>query len=270
MISPEPPRDDVAPRSKRRGAASVLVGAGALATFACAIAIATGASDAEAASSRGRRRHREHRDAGGAVADAGASDAQEAAAHDPGCLYGRVVDGHSGEVRCLSPVEVDPADAGTEIDAEVRAAREDAGAVDAANASVADAGAPPARRGVIAELASLALDGGDVPRAQSTLARLVKADVARCVAEHGGVTSEVRAHARFLVRARGRVEGLEIESKPVAPEVARCLTSTLSGRAVGAPSTEPIAADAVVVISPNNERETQRNETTKRRVPRRR
>src|SRR5262245_43894735 len=26
----------------------------------------------------------------------------------PGCLYGQVVDGHSGEIRCLSPAEVTP------------------------------------------------------------------------------------------------------------------------------------------------------------------
>src|SRR6266852_6995536 len=80
---------------------------------------------------------------------------------DPGCIYGQVIDGHSGTVRCLSPEEVsppgpydtpaEPQDAGTDADGGRNGAssgpRRDAG-LDAGLDATGDAMAPtPLRTG---------------------------------------------------------------------------------------------------------------------------
>ncbi|MRG96477.1 hypothetical protein GF068_31815 [Polyangium spumosum] len=45
----------------------------------------------------------------------------------------------------------------------------------------------------------------------------------------------------FLVRVRGRAEGVEIESKKgVTEEAASCIRLLLKNKAVGAPSSDPV------------------------------
>jgi hypothetical protein len=171
---------------------------------------------------------------------------------DPGCIYGKVLDGHTGEVRCLSPQEIGPAgpydippppDAG--VDASVRSPAErvrlrDAGAV------FAD-GAVPLRPASIA-VDSLEFENGDVPRAQAALERFARRELARCAGDHdwrpGGRRSESAAHIelRFLVRAPGRAEGIDVSgARGLSAGLVQCITSALSNRLIGAPSADPVA-----------------------------
>jgi hypothetical protein len=153
---------------------------------------------------------------------------------DPGCLYGQVLDGHTGKIRCLSPDEValPPADAGVDASdgasGDAATARRDAGV---------DVGAVPV---VSASIESLTFDGGEVPRAAAALER-IKKDFARCAADHGLAKPEATIELRFLVRAPGKAEGVDVgDVRGMSSEMVRCMKSALAGRSVGAPSSEPV------------------------------
>jgi hypothetical protein len=164
---------------------------------------------------------------------------------DPGCIYGKVLDGHSGKIRCLSPEEVTPpgpydtpvadggADAsdGTPTDAP-QAPRRDA----ASDASSAVPLVP-----LSASIEGLTFEGGDVPRAAVALDRLKK-DFLRCAAnERGPLKSEATVELRFLVRAPGKAEGVDVgDAHGMSAELVRCVRSALAGRSVGAPSSDPV------------------------------
>ncbi len=224
----------------RHAAAVLLAGTGA-ALLLAALAVAP---DAEA---RHKRRH--HGGDAGAEAgpDAGhdaSPDAHADAGDDPApdggpielrCLYGREVDGHTGDVRCLGPDEV--------------AAHGDVGA------PVADAGAaaspPEPLRPTTVALSGVKFDGGEVPRAERVLQNLAKGELTRCASEHGGVGAAGRVEAQFLVRARGRIEGLELApGKGVPAAIVACFTRSLERHAVGAPSSEPVGVTATFTLEP--------------------
>lgn len=209
--------------------------------------------DAGPAEAKPKRRHgrERHRDAGAEAA----SRADAGAGHDPGCLYGRVLDGHSGQVRCLSPEEVappgpydwpEPADAGL-ADA---LPSPDAGAepVRAADAGAAEAAEVKVRPTKVA-VGSIAFEGGDVPRAKTLLDRLAKGALSTCASERGGVRGSGTVELRFLVRASGRAEGVDVgKVKGVPRAVVECLASTLARRPVGAPTAEPVGVTIVLDV----------------------
>jgi len=154
----------------------------------------------------------------GQPADGGA----EAPDAGPRCPYGALEDAHRGFVRCLEPGE------------------SDAGAGRAPEPG--DGGAAPSAPPVV-EVGTPDFDNGDVPHIDKPL-RGARADIAKCVAEHGGLTGSSgmgMIKVQFLVRSRGRAEGVEIvSSKSVSPEAAACVRLALKNRAVGAPSADPV------------------------------
>jgi len=81
---------------------------------------------------------------------------------------------------------------------------------------------------------------GDVPKVASILRRTA-ADVSECVAEHGGLEAEKGLlKVQFLVRARGKAEGVEIlERKAVSTDAGRCVQKLLKNKWVGMPSVDP-------------------------------
>lgn len=171
---------------------------------------------------------------------------------DPGCIYGKVLDGHTGEIRCLSPQEVGPPgpydippppDAG--VDASVRVPTDRVRLRDAGDVFVD--GAVPLRAASIT-VDSLDFENGDVPRAQAALERFAKRELSRCAGDHdwkaGGRRSESAAHIelRFLVRAPGRAEGIDVSGvRGLSTRLVQCITSALSNRLIGAPSADPVA-----------------------------
>jgi len=137
----------------------------------------------------------------------------------------------------------------------------DAGAEQApdpcANGACADAGAPstkpddaddagaPEPRPTRVSLESVTFDNGEVPRAQRSLEKLAEKELSICATESGGVAGQGTVELKFLVRVRGRAEGVEIgKARNVPPEVAKCLAFTLARRSVGAPSEEPVFVTA--------------------------
>jgi hypothetical protein len=167
------------------------------------------------------------------------------APRDPGCLYGKVLDGHSGAIRCLSPEEVSPPGPYDTpvMDGGVDAS--DGAPPDAAQASKRDA-APEAGSAVplvplSASIEDLTFDGGDVPRAPAALDRLKK-DFLRCAAsERVAPKGEATVELRFLVRAPGKAEGVDVGGvHGMSADMVRCVRSALAGRLVGAPSSDPV------------------------------
>jgi hypothetical protein len=167
----------------------------------------------------------------------------------PGCLYGQVIDGHSGMVRCLSPEEVTPPGP---YDTPAPDAGADAGAADAAidaasrkEAGVDAATALPLRKGEISvAIEGLTFDSGDVPRAPAALER-IKKDFTKCGIE--SLKGEGTIELRFLVRAPGRAEGVDVvQSRGMSSDIVRCVASSLAGRPVGAPTSDPVAVSLTV------------------------
>jgi len=162
---------------------------------------------------------------------------------DPGCLYGKVLDGHSGAIRCLSPEEVSPPGPyDTPVDGGVDAS--DGASPDAAQASKRDA-APEAGSALpmvplSASIEDLTFDGGDVPRAPAALDRLKK-DFLRCAASERVPKGEATVELRFLVRAPGKAEGVDVGGvHGMSADMVRCVRAALAGRLVGSPSSDPV------------------------------
>lgn len=111
---------------------------------------------------------------------------------------------------------------------------------DAASDEVAgDAG--PTFRATQVSVVSVSFQNSEVPRAQASLERLASKELSACASENGGVEGQGSVELKFLVRARGRAEGVDVgRARNVPPAVASCLASTLSRRPVGAPSEEPV------------------------------
>ena len=70
--------------------------------------------------------------------------------------------------------------------------------------------------------------------------------IGKCVAEHGGLKgAKGKLELTFLVRARGRAEGVEIDNaKGISEEAASCVRLLVKNRAVGAPSADPVGVKA--------------------------
>ncbi len=184
-------------------------------------------------------------------------DAPKDKARGPGCLYGQVVDGHSGTVRCLSPEEVsppgpydmpgEPQDAGTDADAGRDGAssgpRRDAG-LDAAGDAMAPMPLRPGHAAIVID--AVAFEGGDVPRAPAALER-IKKDFARCIENAPAPKADASIELKFLVRGPGRAEGVDVvQSRGVPSDIVRCVTSSLSGRPVGAPTNDPVVVSVTI------------------------
>jgi hypothetical protein len=183
------------------------------------------------------------KDAGSADADvdAGLSDG------GPRCPYGSLEDPHRGFVRCLAPEERDagwlpPKPQGDPTP--VSDAGADASPNPAPTAPVV-AGPPPQ-----VEVGTPKLEGGDITRLDKFLQKTIN-DVAKCVADNGGLTGASGSlKISFLVRSRGRAEGVEVERKNVSEAAGSCVRLLYKNRAVGAPSADPTGVTVTLTLKP--------------------
>ncbi|WP_437955652.1 hypothetical protein WME76_29675 [Sorangium sp. So ce119] len=201
-----------------------------------------------------------------AAAEGGASPASQqdssgqgwvtAATQDAGaprCPHGALEDPHRGFVRCLEPGEADagwlppppqpeppPDDAGAPPPDGGDAGPIDGGAPDAAVVS-----APPP----VVEIKEPEFMNGDVPNVAKRLEK-VSPDLAQCVADHGGLSgASGSVKIQFLVRVRGRAEGVEIlEARGVTPDAQRCIRQFLKNRAIGTPSADPVGVTVTLSL----------------------
>ncbi|MEZ4297724.1 MAG: hypothetical protein R3B70_22395 [Polyangiaceae bacterium] len=207
----------------------------------------------------------------------------------PACPHGALEDPHRGFIRCLAPGEKSPfepsppdggapgagdggppADGGT---ADAGSGGSDAGtpdggsgsgsgssAADAGTGSTADAGTPdaaapePAKPGPppIVEMKSPKFENGDVPRAEKNLtSKKVTDAIAKCVADAGGLKSKTASlKVEFLVRARGKAEGVEVTPTGVSEDAAKCVRNFLKNRSVGYPSADPVGVTVIFSLKP--------------------
>ncbi len=81
---------------------------------------------------------------------------------------------------------------------------------------------------------------GDVPAVSNILKKTLD-DVAKCVADHGGLEAkEGGLKIQFLVRGRGKAEGVEVLKRHgVTKDAGRCVQALLKNKWVGMPSQDP-------------------------------
>lgn len=206
--------------------------------------------------------------------DSGAPDARP----DGGCPYGALEDPHRGFVRCLSQGEKSPFDPGspdagdggspapTPTGTAGPTTPPDGGAPDAGPAptATADAGsaptptasasAPPPPPGPppSVEMKAPKFENGDVPKAEKNLTgKKVLEAIAKCVADNGGLTAKTATlKVEFLVRARGKAEGVEVKPTGVSEEAAKCVRAFLKNRSMGTPTADPTGVTAVYTLKP--------------------
>ena len=206
----------------------------------------TGAPDnatTEAARSVDRDKRDRDRDRG---ADAGPpSDAGPDAA--PRCPYGELNDPHRGFVRCLNPDErgadwLPPPPQPTPPVADAPSAAPK----DPEPPPAVPAGPPP-----LVDIGAPKFENGEVPRAEKALTKAAT-DIAKCVAEHGGLTAATGTlKVQFLVRNRGRAEGVEILSaKGLGPDAASCVRLLLKNKPIGPPTSDPVGVTVTISLKP--------------------
>ena len=84
-------------------------------------------------------------------------------------------------------------------------------------------------------------EGGEVPKAEKFLSTQIEG-IGKCIASNGGLSVKKGSiKLSFLVRARGRAEGVEVaSSKGITEGAESCIRALLKNRAVGAPSSDPV------------------------------
>jgi hypothetical protein len=164
----------------------------------------------------------------------------------PRCPYGELSDPHRGFVRCLTPDERDAGWLPPPSQEPVPAPAPEV--PDAGKATPAPVTPPPAPPPLV-ELGAPKFDNGEVPKVEKFLNGLLT-DVAKCVSDHGGLASAAGSiKVQFLVRARGRAEGVEVlSSKGIGAEAASCVRLLLKNRAVGTPSVDPVGVTVTLTL----------------------
>ena len=88
-----------------------------------------------------------------------------------------------------------------------------------------------------------------MPRADKALGKLA-GDIAKCVGDHGGLSGDAGSlKVQFLVRARGRAEGVEVTgARGVSAEASACVRVLLKDKAIGAPTADPVGVTVTVTL----------------------
>jgi hypothetical protein len=159
----------------------------------------------------------------------------------PGCPYGALEDPHRGFVRCLGASE---RDAGFQPMApETPNAQDDAGVSPPSTSS----SGPPS-----VEVGAPKFESGEVPKIEKILAKSAN-DVAACVADNGGLSGASGSmKVQFLVRPRGRAEGVEVKSgKGVSEAAMSCVRTLFKNKQVGAPTADPTGVTVTFTLKPS-------------------
>jgi hypothetical protein len=160
--------------------------------------------------------------------------------YDPVCAWGRVANGRGLIVRCLTQAEA----------AELGRARPGTPGVIAPPLPVPEAGIPDATPLALgAELRGLRVtaDVGKLNEAEKKLTA-AKDRYLDCIAKNGGLEDQkAEVHVRFLVRARGRAEGVSVARRSgLSSQAAQCVAEVVDRRAVGVPEEPIVGATAVI------------------------
>ncbi len=170
----------------------------------------------------------------------------------PRCPYGELDDPHRGFIRCLLPDERDagwlPPPSQPPAPPPTANPPADAGPAPDGGKDIKPAGPPP-----LVEIGAPTFENGEVPKVRLDKAlNAASADIGKCVAEHGGLNAPLGSlKVQFLVRSRGRAEGVEIlTSKGVSADAAACVRLLLKNRAIGAPTVDPVGVTLTISLKP--------------------
>jgi len=166
--------------------------------------------------------------------------------YDPVCRWGRIADGHGMLLRCLTEGEATML---TKNDAPRPAAKPPRAKPTPTPESEPEQ--QPAEPALTAQVTSVQVDSGELPLAQRKLNQPIERYV-RCVLDHGGLSAgKGAAHLRFLVRERGRAEGVSIkEAKGMTQSAAKCIADVVDRRFVGYPAAPMVGTTVVVEVTP--------------------
>ena len=189
--------------------------------------------------------------------------------YDPVCPWGRVADGRGIIVRCLEQVEAErlaslprPAPAPASSIASPAKPQLMASSPFLTPAPSTTPAAPPAaampalaqppkpfRHVVVTDVGPAQADTGELPEAQRQLRRPLDRYV-RCVEDNGGLEGEsARVTLRFLVRERGRAEGVLVKDRRgVSVAAAKCIADVVDRRYVGYPAAPIVGATLTIAL----------------------
>jgi hypothetical protein len=185
---------------------------------------------------------------------------------DPVCPWGRVADGRGILVRCLDAAEAQrlatrapaaasstaapvPAAAPAPAAAPTPAAAPAPRRPSEAPALAASAPAPKlsSRKVSLERVSAARADTGELPEARTQLLRANERYV-QCVESNGGLSvSPASVTLRFLVRERGRAEGVTVKERAgLSLAAAKCVASVIDRRFVGYPAAPIVGADLTI------------------------
>jgi len=182
--------------------------------------------------------------------------------YDPACPWGRIGNGKGIIVRCLSEAEAQALRAGTVQAAPAQSAPPNPAAPSSAapsatppapttppeEANDADAGAAPSNP--VDEKLEVSVGPVTADSGELGIGKLgqPKDKYVKCVNDNGGLQgASGEVQVRFLVRQRGRAEGVSVAKRSsVSQEAARCISEVVDRRYVGTPA-DPIVGATVVI-----------------------
>jgi hypothetical protein len=161
--------------------------------------------------------------------------------YDPVCEWGRLADGRGMLIRCLTRAEA----------ASLKGVGSTASAPTAPSAPGGTPAAPSSSSGAKQKLAvtvgPVHAEHGQLPEAVRKLKR-AEERFRTCVADNGGLTrKQGEVQVRFLVRERGRAEGVSVaKRRSLSAAAAKCVADVVDRRSVGLPEAPIVAATLVV------------------------
>jgi hypothetical protein len=179
--------------------------------------------------------------------------------YDPACPWGRIGNGKGLIVRCLSEAEAQALRAGTvaALPASTASAAPSASAAATSAPAVvapdeapeADAGAPSANDEKLdVTIGPVSADTGElgVGKLGAPKDKYVK-----CINDNGGLKeASAEVQVRFLLRAKGRAEGVSVAKRiGVTTEAARCVSEVVDRRFVGVPDAPIVGATVTIKFS---------------------
>jgi hypothetical protein len=171
--------------------------------------------------------------------------AQEASRYpyDPVCPWGRLSNGKGMLVRCLVEAEANQLLSSSPP----RTRPSSSAAPSAASSSPSPATTPDE---IKVEVGPVTADEGTLPQAEKKLS-LAKEKLVGCLADNGGLEKDsAEVVVRFLVRARGRAEGVSVAKRTgLGAKAASCVADVVDRRFVGTPAAPMVGATAVFKFS---------------------
>lgn len=175
--------------------------------------------------------------------------------YDPACPWGRIADGNGMLVRCLMAAEANQllaSSAAPQTTQPQPAATQTSGAASADAFTPVASTAPQAVKGAVRveSVGPAVADAGELPLADKKLAAANDRFV-ECVNKNGGLSAkQAKVVVRFLVRERGRAEGVGVKSfNGVSQAAAECIADVVNLRYVGYPAAPIVGATIPIVLS---------------------